>query len=747
MFPRVLVGLVVAFMMQGAVVAEETQTVIGVMVQPDAWDGVGGIEPMYLAEYGSFLWIVLPESERSVIEAVAAPKRITTDPFVLTLGGRTFDPLRAGGVSITQPGAEGPNLHLIQYWGPIRSAWLSDLERSGLRVVQYIHPFSYVVWARAEDLVDVSHLPDVRWNGPFSPEYRVLPAWRDLPAQRTEVNVLFLRAGDAVAAEVAFDRLGALVSGWRPINDVWEIARLTVAGDRLLNLAAVAGVYSVQPVPTDGGQRGEVSNQVNVNNHGADNRAYPGYVSWLETAGVDGDGVVMANVDGGVQDDHPDLVGRILGCTGTTCGGAATDSHGTHTAGIMAADGSSGTVDGNGFLRGLGVAPGANLVEQVYSPFFTQPGGMSLLMADSVKNGASLSGNSWGPSGSPQGYDNDTMQVDIAVRDADPDLAGHQPLSYVLSIMNGYGGTSTQGTPDEAKNIFTIGSTRMQNPDLSQVTQINDLSSNSAHGPALDGRTIPHLVAPGCFVDSTIPYDSFGIKCGTSMASPHVSGAVALFIEQRRRAGAPDPSPALIKAAFLPVAHDLAGHLDADGAVMGHPFDSKQGWGRLDLERVIMPPAPVVFFDGGSILDETGEAWKAPVYPVDPGQPVRVMLVWSDAPGHGLGGSTPAWNNDLDLEVHVGETVYMGNVFDSVSGSSIVGGSSDPMNNTEGVFLAPGVSGAVSLRVLAANLTSDGVPGTGDATDQDFAVACYNCVTQETVFDDGFESGSTDAWN
>ena len=69
------------------------------------------------------------------------------------------------------------------------------------------------------------------------------------------------------------------------------------------------------------------------------------------------------------------------------------------------------------------------------------------------------------------------------------------------------------------------------------------------------------------------------------------------------------------------------------------------------------------------------------------------------------------------------------------------------MNNTEGVFLAPGAAGAITLRVLASNISSDGIPAVGDSTDQDFALACYNCVTDEVVFADGFESGDTDAWD
>ena len=40
------------------------------------------------------------------------------------------------------------------------------------------------------------------------------------------------------------------------------------------------------------------------------------------------------------------------------------------------------------------------------------------------------------------------------------DAAGNQSLTYVLSIDNGFGGTSTQGTPDEGKYLFAVGSTK-----------------------------------------------------------------------------------------------------------------------------------------------------------------------------------------------------------------------------------------------------------------------------------------------
>ena len=413
-------------------------------------------------------------------------------------------------------------------------------------------------------------------------------------------------------------------------------------------------MYALHPLPLDGGDRGELGNQVNAGNLDEAGLAFPGYLEWLAGLGLSGEGVVIANVDSGIDGAHPDLVSRMLPCSGPTCGGATYSTHGTHTAGIMAGDGSSGIIDARGFLRGLGMAPDAGLVEQLYASVWTDPDRMLILMQESIRNSAVISGNSWGPSGTSQGYDYDTRLVDMGVRDADPDTPGNQPLTYVLSIMNGYGGTSSQGTPDEAKNILSVGSTYLQQASGSQDSRINDLSANSAHGPALDGRKLPLMVAPGYYADSTTPGASYGLMAGTSMASPAVTGAAALFYESYRDQFGADPSPALVKAAFLPVAHDLAGNLDADGALLGHPFDSQQGWGRLSADAVLNPPGQVWYFDQETILDETGASWSTTITTTANETEVRVMLAWTDAPGHGLGGTAPAWVNDLDLTVKAG---------------------------------------------------------------------------------------------
>ena len=747
-----------AFLSAGASLASDWVTVR--VDDPAALAAETNVQIEKRLDYGAFQWLQVDAESAERLRDAGLAK---VQDMRLTLGGVTFDPLAVSADSLLPATWRGvdrghKDLRWVQMHGPVRQEWLDSLHNRGLEPVQYIHPQTYVVWGDGDALEQLSvgerAASFVRASGDFEPGFRVLPRWRGLSPQPMAVQVYFYAGSNIDTSIDAIRGLGGELQGRRAIDRKLSVARFQLPGHRFADVSRLPGVYSIQPVPLDGGLRGEMSNQINVGNYDNTNLAFTGYMNWLGTTGYDGSGVIMANVDGGIFDTHPDLVNRMRACSGTTCGGSQVDTHGTHTAGIMAGDGASGTTDSSGFLRGLGVAPGAELVEQVYSPFFTQDAGFGTSipagMADSVSNGAVLSGNSWGPAGSPRGYDGDTRQVDVGVRDTDDTTAGDQGLLYVLSFMNGGGGTSSQGTPDEAKNLFNIGSTKMQTGGGAQILAINDLSSNSAHGPALDGRTIPHMVAPGCSVDSTLTATGYGLSCGTSMASPHVSGAAGLFHEKYRanNSGA-DPSPALVKAAFIAVAKNLAGFDDADGNTLGNAFDSKQGWGRMDLQAVMNPDTDVVMVDQTHIFDNTGESWTETYSVDDPTQPLRLMLVWTDAPGHGMGGNTPAWNNDLDLIVRINGQTYRGNVF-GANGYSTTGGTADAINNTEGAFFqAFGTATSVTVEVQASDINSDALPNSGDGTDQDFALVCYNCRAElnPEIFLDGFESGDLSRWS
>lgn len=702
--------------------------------------------PVAAIDYGSFLWLPADGIDLRTLRDSGLRVTPIDEPFTLDLGGRRFDPITS---APTPQQSDGPDWQLVQFRGPVKPGWLAGLLDSGAIPVQYIHPYTYVVWADGTALARSSTREEIRWTGAFDAAYRVRPEQRHLDAGVRRTMALVSRHADAAAIRAAWSALGARITSLTHLDTHFDVIEAEAPGHRYLDMAAVPGVYTVQAIQSGGGPRGEMSGQSIVGAYGpAPNYTIvPGYQSWLDSLGYDGAGVIVSIVDGGFRSSHLDLVTHLSACvpsgdTPTSCS-ASSDSHGTHVAGAVAGTGASGTLL-NGFLRGHGIAPGALLVQQRYNAFLGGgPGsmvadGMLKIYKESSLSGAVLTNNSWGPTGTPQGYDIPTQQVDIVIRDANPDLPGNQQVQNVWSIMNGNGdgfgacAPSSLGSPDEAKNLFAVGSTALQSSGSAQLANIFDVSGNSAHGNACDGRRVPNIVAPGCRTDSASNGSdtAFAFLCGTSMASPVVTGSSALFVEQYRdqHAGA-TPSPALIKAAFTAVAQDLAGFRNADGGILGHRPDRFQGYGRIDLDAVVHSPDPIVSIDQTEILAATGSEWTRTLQAADPARPVRIMLAWTDAKGHGLGGTTPAWVNDLDLGVTSSGSTYLGNVVGG-DGWSATGGTADERNNLEGVFLRPDqLAGPITISVLAANVAADALdPYTPGAPAQDFALVCYNCV-------------------
>src|SRR5205085_5720831 len=324
-------------------------------------------------------------------------------------------------------------------------------------------------------------------------------------------------------------------------------------------------------------------------------------------------------------------------------------------------------------------------------------------------------------------------------------------------------GAGSISPPGTAKNVITVGAAESVQAfggadqcGTADATadSANDLYSFSGHGPTNDGRKKPELVAPGTHITGgvfqAVPvppasgqaaacFDGAGIcgstssnffptgqqwytaSNGTSVAVPAVAGAAALVRQFFINQGQSAPSPAMTKAALMNSARYLTGANAGDTL-----WSAGQGMGEVNLGAFFnLFATPTILRDeiAADTFNATGQTRTFGGNVADSSKPLRITLAYTDAPGSTTGS---AFVNNLDLEVTIGGQTYKGNVFSGAF--SAAGGTADAADNAESVFLPAGVSGSFVVRVIAANIAGDGVPGNADALDQDFALVINNAT-------------------
>ncbi len=111
--------------------------------------------------------------------------------------------------------------------------------------------------------------------------------------------------------------------------------------------------------------------------------------------------------------------------------------------------------------------------------------------------------------------------------------------------------------PGNAEAVITVGSTHSRQPHAYGVSYF------SSRGPTGDGRMKPDLVAPGEKILSTTPGDGAERMDGTSQAAPHVSGAAALLMSRHRELIG---DPVRVKSILVETATDLGRERAYQGA-------------------------------------------------------------------------------------------------------------------------------------------------------------------------------------
>jgi subtilisin family serine protease len=712
------------------------------ITDPTACDRLD-IQTRARVDYGSFTWLEIGNADldrlradgEHPVEVVGAGTvrygETVIDPSIETVPGTSDGRLKT---------ATSGSLSVVQLIGPPRDTWLAAIRATGATVLQYLPSNAYVLWLDGQPAADaIAGLPFLRWQGPVSARWKIDGVLAKRAARHHHgARVLFVNDGNPNATLRRIEETGSTVVRHEPAQPDGRllVATVSLGASGPAAIAAIPTTVWLEPAPAAPLLSDERSDAI-VAGEVVDGQPLLGYTDWLDEVGVDGSGIIWAVVDSGVDPFHPDLdvvTGvNYPGCETTEPGDDPGDvGHGTPVAGIIAGSGDGAFADPDGFRYGVGVAPGAALVSQnaLCGDYSSWPpnGGWQRLSADGLAAGAIGANNSWNSQeGMAHGYQLTERTFDVMVRDGDFDTADiAEPYTIVFSVHNDGPDPQTIQAPTEAKNIIAVGATQ----NARETGDIEQVSDFSGRGPAVDGRVVPHLVAPGEWVTSARHRDGgiFGLFeipdtdglyltfTGTSAAAPHVSGAAALLSQWwRRRHGGADPSPAMVKALLVNGAVDISG---------APPIpNNDEGWGRIDLGRTLRPGVRTLQVDQLVRLDDTGEQWSMPIRVDDPSRPLEVTLAWTDAPG--APGADPALVNDLDLAVSTGSATFLGNVL--VDGASVPGGAPDTLNNLEKVVVtAPGTDAIIVVR--ATRIAGDGVPYVGDASDQDFALACTNCV-------------------
>jgi hypothetical protein len=677
--------------------------------------------------------------------------------------------------------SSGKNFRLIQFVGPVKRAWLDQLESSGFELIAYVPNNGYLV--RGDDnararLMSINQSAEGRgegflqWDGPFLDEHKMHPAVaRAMSGATGEMSIaiqLALGKSEQNSRENAEVKLAkklaskVLVDSYAVLN--FTNLRLRIDASRLADLVALPSIVNIEPWTTPR-LFDERANQIVAGSLTTDRAGPtgPGYVAWLAAHGFTSNfnfaiDVTDSGLDRGVTTPdklHPDFLdankqSRVLYARDYTSELDPGDipGHGTLNASIAAGASTSadkGMRDPSGYNYGLGIAPFAMLGS---SKIFQASGDFDLIdpftkvIAEAYRDGARVLSNSWGAG--TNAYTIDAQEYDLRARDAVPDQAGNQEAVICFASGNS-GNLRFIGDPSTAKNVISVAAGEGSRKDGVDGCNVKDTDADNAMdiaffssgGPTNDGRIKPDITAPGTHIQGAASqnpdFDSTGV-CGPA--------SVELFFPQGQTlytwsSGTSHSTPQVAGAAALarqflinrsetPNAALIKALLlntttYMTGALAGgdlpHP---RQGWGLMNMNRAF-DNTPKIFVNQTNTFTDTGQDFVLTGEVKDSSQPFRVTLAWTDAPG--FSGAAP-WVNDLDLEVTINGQVYRGNNF--VGQDSQPGGSADHKNNVEGVWLPAGVTGSFVVRVVAANIAGDGVPSNNDLSDQDFALVVYN---------------------
>jgi subtilase-type serine protease len=403
--------------------------------------------------------------------------------------------------------------------------------------------------------------------------------------------------------------------------------------------------------------------------------------------GYTGQGVVVGVVDGPIQTTHPEFAGRIFPFSFNPDGDPP-EYHGTHVAGIIGA-----ARNGVGME---GVAPGVQLATIALVDNDILAGGYRQALAAGVR----IFNNSWGLENDHE-IDVSTATQAIAIAKLGNPLidAFRTAVSSgaVIVFSAGNDGLTSPDVPSALPYLFP----ELQRSWIVVSSVGRDLEASDTNKCGVAKYFC--ISAPGEDIYSTWIGSGYNTIGGTSMAAPHVTGAVALAKEMF-----PNASGAVLTSLVLRTATDI-----------GTPgIDDIFGWGLLNIENLVNTIDPGNDPDDG---DDNGALFVNAAYARFAAVDTLVSTLWDRGANRILqqGGAAPT------------TSVAQAMAPQPIPAMALGGPVRDDTDNS--VIVSTGRNAAVWAQGLAAHASIDGSPKA--SADLGGAIGGYD------LFDNGSLSG------
>lgn len=428
-------------------------------------------------------------------------------------------------------------------------------------------------------------------------------------------------------------------------------------------------------------------------------------------AGFTGQGIVVGGADTGYQWDHPALKPHYRGWNGLSanhdynwhdsihsggggCGANSTQpcddgSHGSHTMGTAIGD--------DGGANQIGMAPGAKWIgcrnmDQGNGTPATYVECFQFFLAPYPVNGTPGQGdpakapdvttNSWGCPPS-EGCNSTTW---LTIQQAIQANRAAGIVTVVAAGNSGPGCSTVSEPPAFFPEVLTVGA-------LSTGT--DNIASFSSRGPVtIDGsnRIKPDIAAPGTSIRSSIPVNSYSSNfSGTSMATPHVAGGIALTLSaQPWLRGQAATVETIMEKSAVPITSNLCSSSGVPNNVFGH--------GRMNAEAAALTgflPRSAAFGASGAdgvlnVSAPSDVSWTATTSD-------NWILITSGPSGTGNGLVFYSIRDNLAQQARVGTITLASRSYKVRQAGRTTGNCSNTISPSFGSFPSGGGSGTINV--------------------------------------------------